>query len=147
MIKFFLTFLICIIPSLALAQKTPEGVIYDIEILRVVDGDTIVIAAPYLPPPLKPQLSVRVFGVDTPEKGRAAKCEQEAYLALRASEYTRTLVKQSQIRKVVIYGWDKYGGRILGDFVLNGESLRQQLLQNGFAREYYGGGQKSWCTQ
>ena len=52
----------------AAVAKTPAGVTYDTTILRVSDGDTIVISAPYLPAPLKPQLAVRIFGVDTPEK-------------------------------------------------------------------------------
>jgi len=53
----------------ALAQKVPmNSATYDVKILRVSDGDTIVIAAPYLPPPLKPELAVRIYGVDTPEK-------------------------------------------------------------------------------
>jgi endonuclease YncB( thermonuclease family) len=34
--------------------------------------------------------------------------------------------------------WDKYGGRVLGDVILNGQSLRQMLIVNGYAREYYG---------
>jgi hypothetical protein len=40
------------VPCLAVAQKTPKGVVYDAQILRVSDGDTIVIAAPFLPHPL-----------------------------------------------------------------------------------------------
>lgn len=40
----------------ALAQKTPQGVTYDAQILRVRDGDTVVFAAPFLPAPLKPEL-------------------------------------------------------------------------------------------
>jgi hypothetical protein len=61
----------------AFAQKTPKGVTYDAQILRVTDGDTVVIAAPFLPAPLKPELAVRVYGVDTPEKGFRAQCESE----------------------------------------------------------------------
>ena len=57
------------ISTLAIAQKTPQGVTYDANIIKVSDGDTIVIAAPFLPAPLKPQLAVRIFCVDTPEKG------------------------------------------------------------------------------
>ena len=63
-----LLLLLLAIPTLALAQKTPQGVTYDAKIIRVNDGDTVVIAAPFLPAPLKPELAVRVFGVDTPEK-------------------------------------------------------------------------------
>ena len=58
------------------AQKMPQGVTYDAKIVGVRDGDTVVIAAPFLPAPLKPELAVRVFGVDTPEKGHRALCPQ-----------------------------------------------------------------------
>jgi len=40
------------------AQKQPQGVTYDTQILRVSDGDTIVISARFLPAPLKPELAV-----------------------------------------------------------------------------------------
>jgi endonuclease YncB( thermonuclease family) len=42
--------------------------------------------------------------------------------------------------------WDKYGGRVLGDVILDGKSLRQMLITNGFAREYYGEAKQSWCN-
>lgn len=60
--------LILALPLLALAAKQPTGVTYDAQVLRVSDGDTIVISAPFLPAPLKPELAVRIYGVDTPEK-------------------------------------------------------------------------------
>jgi endonuclease YncB( thermonuclease family) len=47
---------------------------------------------------------------------------------------------------VVLYGWDKFGGRVLGDIILNGQSLRTMLIQNGFAREYFGEAKQSWCN-
>jgi endonuclease YncB( thermonuclease family) len=64
-----------LVPALAFAQKTPQGVTYDAQIIRVTDGDTVVIAAPFLPAPLKPELAVRVYGVDTPEKGFRGQCD------------------------------------------------------------------------
>ena len=135
-----------LLPLMAFAQKTPQGVTYDAQILRVSDGDTVVIAAPFLPAPLKPELAVRVFGVDTPEKGHRAQCPSEAQRGEAASVFTKNLVAQSQRRQVVLYGWDKFGGRVLGDIILNGVSLRAQLIQNGFAREYYGDAKQSWCN-
>ena len=72
-----LLLMIMLLPSLALAQKAPQGVTYDAQIVRVNDGDTVVIAAPFLPAPLKPELAVRIYGVDTPEKGFRAQCPQE----------------------------------------------------------------------
>jgi len=129
----------------ALAQKTPQGVTYDAQIVRVNDGDTVVIAAPFLPAPLRPELAVRVFGVDTPEKNHLAKCESEKQRGLAATEFTKKMVNQSQQRQVILYGWDKFGGRVLGDIILNGQSLRMMLIQNGFAREYFGEAKTSWC--
>jgi endonuclease YncB( thermonuclease family) len=135
-----------LVPTLALAQKTPKGVVYDAQILRVSDGDTVVIAAPFLPQPLKPELAVRIYGVDTPEKGFRGQCDSEKQRGEAASVFTKNLVQASQQRQVVLYGWDKFGGRVLGDIILNGQSLRSQLIANGFAREYYGDAKQSWCN-
>ena len=133
-------------PLLAFAQKTPQGVTYDAQIVRVSDGDTVVIAAPFLPAPLKPELAVRIFGVDTPEKGHRAQCPSEDARGQAASEFTKKAVSASTQRQVVLYGWDKFGGRVLGDIILNGQSLRTMLIKNGFAREYFGEAKQSWCN-
>lgn len=134
-----------LIPLFVFAQKTPQGVVYDAQILRVNDGDTVVIAAPFLPAPLKPELAVRIYGVDTPEKGFRAKCPSEDQRGQAASAFTKNAVANSQKRQVVLYDWDKFGGRVLGDIILNGQSLRALLIANGFAREYYGEAKQSWC--
>ena len=144
--KIITTILLALVASTGYAQKTPQGVTYDANIIKVSDGDTIVIAAPFLPAPLKPQLAVRIFGVDTPEKGFRAKCESENQRGLAASEFTKKLVTVSQKRQVTLYDWDKFGGRVLGDIILDGKSLRQQLIANGFAREYFGDAKQSWCN-
>lgn len=141
-----LLLLLLAIPTLALAQKTPQGVTYDAKIIRVNDGDTVVIAAPFLPAPLKPELAVRVFGVDTPEKGHRAQCPSEAQRGEAATAFTKNAVASTQRHQVIIYGWDKFGGRILGDMILNGVSLRAELIRNGFAREYFGEAKQSWCN-
>jgi endonuclease YncB( thermonuclease family) len=137
--------ILLLVPTLALAQKTPQGVMYDAQIVRVSDGDTVVIAATFLPAPLKPELAVRIYGVDTPEKGFRGQCESEKQRGEAATAFTKNLVSKSTQRQVVLYGWDKFGGRVLGDIILNGQSLRALLIQNGFAREYYGDAKQSWC--
>ena len=129
----------------ALAQKQPQGKTYDAEILRVSDGDTIVISARFLPEPLKPELAVRIFGVDTPEKGHRAQCASENERGLAATEYTKKAVLAAKKKQVVLYRWDKFGGRVLGDIILDGVSHRAQLIQRGYAREYYGDAKQSWC--
>lgn len=142
----FLALVIAIVVPAAYAQKTPQGVTYDAQIVRVNDGDTVVIAAPFLPAPLKPELAVRIYGVDTPEKGFRAQCPSEDQRGQAATEFTKKAVNASQKRQVVLYGWDKFGGRVLGDIILNGQSLRAMLIQNGFAREYFGEQKQSWCN-
>jgi endonuclease YncB( thermonuclease family) len=112
----------------------------------VVDGDTVEFQATFLPAPLKPVLSVRVYGVDTPEKGFRAQCPSEAARGEAASEFTKKVINASKQRLVTIMSWDKYGGRVLGDIILDGQSLRALLIQNGYAREYYGEAKQSWCN-
>ena len=146
--KFLL--LLLAVPLLAFAQKQPKGVTYDAQILRVSDGDTVVIAAPFLPPPLKPELAVRVYGVDTPEKGFRAQCESEKQRGEAASAFTKNAIASAAAQggkfQATLYGWDKFGGRVLGDILVNGQSLRAALIANGYAREYYGEAKQSWCN-
>jgi endonuclease YncB( thermonuclease family) len=148
--KFLL--LLLAVPVLAFAQgKMPKNsATYDAQILRVTDGDTVVIAAPFLPAPLKPELAIRVFGVDTPEKGHRAMCPSEAQRGEAASAFTKKAIESAAATKgkfqVTMYGWDKFGGRVLGDILINGQSLRAALIANGFAREYYGEAKQSWCN-
>jgi endonuclease YncB( thermonuclease family) len=141
--------ILLLVPTLAFAQvkapKEPKGVVYDAQIIRVSDGDTIVISAPFLPAPLKPELAVRIYGVDTPEKGHRAQCPAEDQRAQMASKWTTDLISSSADRKVILYKWDKFGGRVLGDIVVNGQSVRKGLIANGLAREYYGDAKQSWC--
>lgn len=139
--------LLLLVPMLAFAQgKQKPGVTYDAVITRVIDGDTVAFQAPFLPAPLKPELSIRVFGVDTPEKGFRAQCESENARGQAASAFTKQAIAQATTRQIVLMDWDKYGGRVLGDVILNGQSLRQMLIANGFAREYYGEAKTSWCN-
>lgn len=127
------------------ANKNPAHAEYDYKITRVIDGDTVAFEAPFLPAPLKQELSVRVFGVDTPEKGFRAGCESEAKRGEEASKFTTEQIRRAKKIQVSIISWDKYGGRVLGDIIIDGKSLRKMLIDNGFAREYYGDKKESWC--
>jgi micrococcal nuclease len=144
---FIIGLLMSTFASLATAQgKQKEGVTYDAVITRVIDGDTVAFQANFLPDPLKKELSIRVFGVDTPEKGHRAQCESENVRGQAASAFTKTQINAASKRQVILMDWDKYGGRVLGDVLLDGKSLRQMLIQNGYAREYYGEAKQSWCN-
>ena len=135
------------LPLMALSQQQKAGVTYDVLLTRVIDGDTVAFQANWLPDPLKKELSIRVFGVDTPEKGFRAKCPQEDARGQAATEFTKSAVAKAKKRQIILMDWDKYGGRVLGDVLLDGYSLRHMLMANGFAREYYGEAKTSWCVQ
>ena len=141
--KFLL--LLALLPCFAFAQKEKAGVTYEVVLTRVIDGDTVAFQANWLPDPLKKELSIRVFGVDTPEKSFRAKCPSEAARGEAATAFTKQLINASTKRQIILMDWDKYGGRVLGDVILDGKSLRQQLIAQGFAREYYGEAKTSWC--
>lgn len=115
-------------------------------VLHVYDGDTLTIPAPYLPDNLPKKISVRVFGVDTPEKGHRANCKKERRLAAKARIFVTNKVKNSNSIKVAILKWDKYGGRVLGEVYFDGEPLSKMLIDEGLAVPYNGrGAKKDWC--
>lgn len=119
---------------------------YDFKVLKVNDGDTVVFEAPFMPTPLKPQLSLRVLGVDTPEKGARAGCPAEAKAAEAASAFTKNIVANATTIKVELKEHDKFGGRVLGDLIIDGQRLSALLIQNGHARPYFGEKKASWCN-
>jgi hypothetical protein len=140
-----LLLILMILPTLALA-KDVEMKKYNYKLTRVLDGDTVAFEANFLPEPLKKELSIRVYGVDTPEKGFRAKCESENTKGLAATEFTKKSIANAKKIEVAIADWDKFGGRVLGDIILDGQSLRSLLIKNGYAREYYGEAKQSWCN-
>ena len=121
-------------------------ILYDYKIIRVIDGDTVEIEANFLPAPLKPSLKLRIYGIDTPEKKSRAKCDLEAELSKKATAFTQKVINESISKKIKIRKWDKYGGRVLGDIILDGKSLELLLLNEGLAKPYDGGKKLSWCN-
>lgn len=133
------TTVVCALP------RVPHGERYDVVIVSVKDGDTVVVEANYLPLPLNPVLAVRIYGVDTPEKAPRAQCSIEADRGQQATAFTKAVVAASTKHELILYGWDKFGGRILGDLILDGKSLRDMLIAKNLARPYFGEAKKSWC--
>jgi micrococcal nuclease len=126
------------------AKKTASAAI---TVTRVKDGDTFEIAAPWSPFP-KLEWSVRVLGIDTPEKGYLAKCQREKDRALQASDMARDLIAKSGNEVTLSrVKHDKYGGRFDADVTLkDGTSYAKALLDAGLAKQYNGNGPKpNWC--
>lgn len=115
------------------------------EITRVIDGDTLEIAVDFLPEPLPPKLSIRVMGIDTPERAPRAQCDAEAAKAQAASKFTKNAVANAIEVDIDLLKWDKYGGRVLADVYLDHQSLAESLIAAGLARPYKGDAKQSWC--
>lgn len=108
---------------------------------RVIDGDTVdtgVVVAEGLKP-----LHIRIIGIDTPEL--RGKCQKEKDLALAAKAFLAfTLEKEPVVYK--LSGWDKYGGRAVGDIIIHGVSISEEMIRRGYAVPYTGQGKKkNWC--
>lgn len=121
---------------------------YDYRVIRIIDGDTVEINAPFLPIELRQKLKIRLFGLDTPEKGYLAKCELESLKANDAKLFTTVSVAAAKKHQVVFIKWDKFGGRVDGDILLDGISLSKMLIDKGYAKPYSGVGKKfDWCKK
>jgi endonuclease YncB( thermonuclease family) len=109
------------------------------------DGDTVTVTVPDVHPLLGQKISVRLYGIDTPEMYSADVCERDA--ALRAQKLVRELLMQSSRIDLENVRRDKYF-RILADIKVDSGSVSRNLLDRGLAYPYFGGTKQriNWCT-
>ncbi|MCX2740135.1 thermonuclease family protein [Pontibacter anaerobius] len=91
------------------------------KVVGIKDGDTIVLLRN------GKEETVRLYGVDTPEKNQA--------YGQRAKQYTSELVFGKTVR-LIVNNTDRYG-RTVGTIILpDGRSLNEELVRNGYAWHY-----------
>jgi len=107
------------------------------EILRVIDGDTILVEArPW--PQQRVEVYVRIRGIDAPEL--KSKCHSVQQAGGDARQALEALTKASATIELVNITGDKYFGRIIADVVLpDGRSAGSDLLLAGLVQPYDGG--------
>ena len=98
---------------------------YRAEVVRVVDGDTVD-ATVDLGFNLKLSARFRLLGINAPEKNTKEGKESLARLAVLLPVGSSVVVQTTKDKK------EKFG-RYLGTFLLNGKSVNQQLVDEGFA--------------
>lgn len=135
----------CLLASMLCLVGSVNANPYNYEITRVVDGDTVEFKVDWLPPELGDRLKLRIYGVDTPEKAARAQCPKEAKMGAAATKFVVAAVDKAKKKTIVLRDWDKFGGRVLGDLILDDVSLRDTLIAKGYARPYEGDAKKSWC--
>lgn len=107
------------------------------EILRVIDGDTLLVEArPW--PQQKVEVYVRIRGIDTPEL--RSSCASERQAAEAARQALELLAGSSSTIQLSRISGDKYFGRVVADVTLaGGEQPGNHLLLAGLAVSYDGG--------
>ena len=116
-----------------------------IEVLRVIDGDTLDVEA-HIWLGMTKATRVRLRGIDTPEL--RGKCQQEKTRAEQAKKALEDIVKQEQHQLVITdIGYGTYAGRIIATVTTQtGTNISQLLIAQGFARAYDGRTKrKPWC--
>lgn len=127
----------------ALAAERLAGPI-PAQVVRVVDGDTIVVRA-HIWLGQEVETLVRLFGADAPELKARCAAEREKAEAARLFLSQRLEGAVVQLRDVLT---DKYGGRVLALVQdSSGADLSAELVKAGLARRYDGGTRQSWCKE
>ena len=109
---------------------------YRCKILKVVDGDTVDVD---LDLGLKIVLSnerVRIAGIDTPES-RTSNLEEKKFGLASKERLKELLGKTAVVRTMKPDSKEKFG-RILGDFIVDGKSVSEILIEEGYAVPYQG---------
>ncbi len=104
---------------------------------RAIDGDTIICG----------RSTIRISNIDTPEKGRLAKCAAEADLAAHATAFTAERLAAGSVEMVPDgkRPRDRYG-RTLATVRVNGQDLGEMLIAAGLARRW-DGRRHPWCPE
>ena len=118
---------------LTLAADRAEAADYEWPITRIVDGDTLKADAGADIPGELAALSVRIRGIDTPEKGGRSKCESERARGQAATAFTSQTVAGARSNVIADPELGTWGGRVIADVVVDGRSLAAALLAAGHA--------------
>jgi micrococcal nuclease len=113
------------------------------EVIRVIDGDTILVAAKPWPQQTM-EVYVRLRGIDAPELKSPCAATRDAGQEARAALASLTS-DQREIQLLHISG-DKYFGRVLADISFaDGRNPAQEMLSAGYVMPYDGGRKSKGC--
>lgn len=115
-----------------IGDKTYELTAY---IKRVVDGDTVVATVDCLFD-VKIDMTLRLFGIDTPEL--TSKVSAERATAKAAKARLIQLVEDKNIKIQSYKEKEKYG-RYLAELIVGDVNINQLLITEGLATPYFGG--------
>ena len=116
-----------------------------ITLLGVTDGDTIKARLENVVSPIN-KVSIRLNGIDTPEIH--GKCDNEKAMAQEAKKFLNDKLQQSSNIELKNIKWDKYGGRILADLLVDNVNIAELMIKSKLAVGYNGEKKTvNWCNQ
>jgi len=136
-----ISFIFILISIPLFAKSKTFGTVVVSKVVRVYDGDTFTVDINSWPEIIGYHISIRVYGIDTPEiKGKTA---YEKAMARKARDLVRDILYHAHKIELRNIRRGKYF-RIVAEVYVDGKSLANILLKNGLAKEYYGGHKQSW---
>lgn len=121
------------------SSKKTYGDIVVSRLVNVYDGDTFRVDIDSFPPIVGKNISIRVYGIDTPEIRGTRTIE----LANRAKLKARSMLKGAKVIELRNMRRGKYF-RIIAEVWIDGKNLGQYLIDEGLAKPYFGGKRPKW---
>ena len=130
-----------LLSPLALAEEPTYGKVTVDEVVSIYDGDTFTVTIRNWPAIVGDRISVRIYGIDTPEM----RDERPRVQALARAAKQRVVQRLREGKRIELRNLrrDKYF-RVLAEVWVDGRSLADELVAAGLAHPYDGGTKQSW---
>ena len=114
---------------------------YKVNVLRVVDGDTVDVDIDLGFSTWLKKQRIRLYGIDTPET-RTRDLDEKKYGKM-ATNFLSDTIKDAEVVALRTYK-DKKGkyGRILGEIICDGVNMNQVMVETHLAVAYFGQSKK-----
>lgn len=138
--------LVNLIASSALAGDCTHEItaFHCVEYVKNYDGDTVTFNIPKVHPLLGKGISVRILGLDTPERHTKNVCERRA--SAKAQKIVHDVLVSAKQIDLVNISRDKYF-RIDADIIADGKNVKDIIMKANLAVPYDGGkkAKVDWC--
>jgi len=139
-IQYFFSLYLCIFLTLSAGDKNfGDAIVKDV--IEVYDGDTFKVNLEGYPPIIGDTISIRINGVDTPERRGGDAYTKD--LARKARLYTERRLRKAKVIKLKNMRRGKYF-RIIADVYVDKDNLGKELIRVGLGKEYHGGRRPTW---
>ena len=142
-IDYIIVIMTALILMVAMMQNA-KAQTYTGQFLRAIDGDTVTLLVEVFPyPKTFMKVTVRLFGIDTPEI--RGECDEEKIMAIKARKFVEDALEKADSVQIKVIGKGKFG-RIIAMVYYDETDLGSALIENGHAR-IYKKKRLPWCGQ